>query len=75
MTDFTHSLAIGIGIDAYRSAIPQLTTAVNDATRLAELLSAEHGYETILLTEPAIGQQVTLERLRTLFTQELPALL
>jgi len=35
MTDFAHSLAILIGIDAYGSGIPRLTTAVNDATRLA----------------------------------------
>ncbi|HSN75548.1 MAG TPA: caspase family protein, partial [Anaerolineae bacterium] len=73
MTDFTHSLALVIGIDAYDHGIPQLTTAVNDATRLAELLRAEHGYETILLTEPEIDQPVTQERLHTLFTKELPA--
>lgn len=35
MTDFTHSLALLIGIDAYANGIPRLTTAVNDATRLA----------------------------------------
>ena len=70
---FEHSLAVLIGIDAYGGGIPPLTTAVNDATRLAELLQAEHGYETILLTEPATGRPVTQERLRTLFTQELPA--
>lgn len=35
MTDFTHSLAILIGIDAYTGGIPPLTTAVNDAVRLA----------------------------------------
>ena len=73
MTDFTHSLAILIGIDAYSGGIPQLTTAVNDAARLAELLHDAHGYETVLLTEPAAGQPVTRERLHTLFTQELPA--
>ena len=31
MTDFTHSLAIVIGIDAYGRGVPPLTTAVNDA--------------------------------------------
>ena len=71
MTDFAHSLAVVIGIDAYGSGIPRLTTAVNDATRLAELLHTEHSYKTLLLTEPAIGQPVTLERLRTLFKEEL----
>lgn len=73
MTDFTHSLAIVIGIDAYGGGIPHLITAVNDAARPAELLRAAHGYETILLTEPATGQPVTLARLHTLFTEELPA--
>jgi hypothetical protein len=35
MTDITHSLAIIIGIDGYEHGSPPLTTAVNDATRLA----------------------------------------
>ncbi len=73
MTGFTHSLAIVIGIDAYRSGIPHLTTAVNDATRLAELLTAQHGYDTLLLTAPAAGAPVTQERLHRLFTEDLPA--
>jgi len=34
MTDFTHSLAVVIGIDSYGHGIPRLTTAVNDAARL-----------------------------------------
>ncbi len=73
MTHFTRSLAILIGIDAYTGGIPRLTTAVNDATRLAGLLHDAHGYETVLLTEPATSQPVTREHLRTLFTQELRA--
>ena len=72
---FKSSLAVVIGIDAYGGGIPPLTTAVNDATRLAELLRTAHGYETRLLTEPATGQPITRERLRTLFTEELPACL
>ena len=73
MTSFTHSLAILIGIDAYGHGIPSLTTPVNDATRLADVLRADHGYETILLTERAIAQPVTQMFLHSLFTQELPA--
>ncbi len=42
MTDFAHSLAVVIGIDAYRDGIPRLTTAVNDATRLAGALTQGH---------------------------------
>ncbi len=71
MTNFTHSLAIVIGIDAYANGIPRLTTAVNDAARLADLLADAHGYETVLLTERATGQPVTRERLRAFFAEEL----
>lgn len=47
MTTFTHSLAVLIGINAYSSGIPQLTTAVNDATRLGELVrQPRQGYPT-----------------------------
>jgi len=35
MTDFTHSLALLIGIDVYSNGVPRLATAVNDAVRLA----------------------------------------
>jgi hypothetical protein len=41
MTDFTHSLAIVIGIDAYGRGVPPLTTAVNDAARLAEMITED----------------------------------
>lgn len=54
MTTFAHSLAVLIGIDAYTGGIPRLT----------RLLAAQHGYETILLTEPAAGEPMTLARLR-----------
>ena len=36
MTNFTHSLAIIIGIDAYGRGISRLATAVNEVTRLAD---------------------------------------
>lgn len=36
MTNFTHSLAVVIGINAYANGIPRLTTAVNEVTRLAD---------------------------------------
>jgi hypothetical protein len=48
VTDFSHSRAVIIGIDAYGGGIPPLPTAVNDATRLAEVLKTEHGYEITL---------------------------
>lgn len=42
MTDFTHSLAVIIGIDAYSGGIPCLTTAVNDTARLAHTRDEIH---------------------------------
>jgi hypothetical protein len=42
MTDFAHSLAVLIGIDACSNGIPRLTTAVNDAARQAGLLADAH---------------------------------
>lgn len=42
MTDFTHSLAIIIGVDAYGRGVPRLTTAVNDAARLARTRDEVH---------------------------------
>ena len=72
MTDFAHSVAVVIGIDAYGPSIPRLTTAVNDAARLAALLRDEHGYETILLTGDEPGRRHE-GALAALFTQELPA--
>ena len=39
---FRSSLAVVIGIDAYGSGIPPLTTAVNDATRLARTADEAH---------------------------------
>lgn len=42
MTDFTRSLAVIIGIDAYANGIPRLTTAVNDAARLAHTQDEIH---------------------------------
>ena len=41
MSDFTHSLAIVIGINAYANGIPPLTTAINDATRPAEAITQD----------------------------------
>ncbi|WP_423224431.1 hypothetical protein [Candidatus Amarolinea aalborgensis] len=42
MTDLTHSLNGVIGIDAYGPGILRLTTAVNDAARLAHTRDEVH---------------------------------
>ena len=57
-----------IGIDDYANGIPRLTTAANDARRLAQLLQADYGYEVCLLVEG-----VTKARLSALFQEQLPA--
>jgi hypothetical protein len=52
MTDFTHSLAIIIGINAYGNSILRLTAAVNDATRLEKKRSVRisHGHHHLSST-------------------------
>ncbi len=40
-SDFTHSRAVVIGINACGDDIPRLTTVVNDATRLAEAITQD----------------------------------
>ena len=57
-----------IGIDDYANGIPRLTTAANDAQRLAQVLQTDYGYEVCLVVEGA-----TQARLSALFTEQLPA--
>lgn len=66
---FQLSLAVVIGIDHYRSGIPELRTAVNDARRMGELLAAEHGYEVIAI----LDADATQARIAKLLTDELPS--
>ncbi len=65
--EFTHSLAVVIGINDYRHGIVPLRTAVRDAEVLAGILHTEYDYAVQTLT-----QDVTLARLRTLLQDELP---
>lgn len=60
--DFSHSRAVVIGINEYGNGIPSLSTAVNDARRLAEILQAQHNYEVELL----LDEQATLAGLQQL---------
>lgn len=66
-SEFNRNIAVVIGIDQYTNGIPPLTTAVNDAHRLAYILEQEHGYRVIPLTDA-----VTLASLESLFHEELP---
>jgi WD40 repeat protein len=65
--EFHGSIAVAVGIDGYRHGIPPLRTAVNDATRLAEVLEQAHGYDVHLLVE-----DVTRARLEAFFLETLP---
>jgi len=65
--EFKQSHALIIGINDYPAGIRSLSTAVNDASRLAEILSKEHRYEVSLLTET-----VTYARLKTELCEHLP---
>ncbi|WP_446010859.1 caspase family protein [Candidatus Electrothrix sp.] len=66
---FQRSFAVVIGIDKYINSIPPLSTAVNDAQGLTDILKGEeHGYEVILLTD----EEATLSRLEKLFCEKLP---
>ena len=57
--DFQRSLAIIIGINNYANGIPSLTTAANDAERLAQILQTEYGYAVHLLANGAGKAELT----------------
>ena len=65
--EFEHSYALIIGINEYGAGIRSLSTAANDARRLADILSAKHGYEVSLLT-----QAITSSRLEQELCERLP---
>src|SRR4051794_30735092 len=44
---FRRSVAVVIGVDAYGDGIPRLSTAVNDARRLAAILAEEQRYDDV----------------------------
>lgn len=68
MTDFSHNLAVVIGIDQYGNSLSSLQSAVNDVRVIANLLQQEHQYEVIALFD----QQATLSDLQQLLTTTLP---
>ncbi|MCI5124901.1 MAG: hypothetical protein D3925_10590, partial [Candidatus Electrothrix sp. AR5] len=68
-SEFRRSLAVVIGIDQYINGIPPLSTAVNDAVGLAEILKGkEHGYEVILFTD----EEANLSDLKDFLRKKLP---
>jgi uncharacterized caspase-like protein len=68
MAHFTRSIAIIIGINQYQNGVPPLTTAVNDAFGVSQVLKADHGYRVVFMRD----HQVTLANLKTLLVEKLP---
>ncbi|MEG5172817.1 nSTAND1 domain-containing NTPase [Microcoleus sp. B3-D7] len=64
MPELKRSLAVIIGIDEYIKGIPPLQNAVNDAKKMAELLTEKYQYEVLLL----LDSDATLSRLNDLLT-------
>ena len=65
---FRRSIAVVIGIDGYAHGVPPLRTAVNDARRVGEILSTQHGYEVVSL----LDSEATRPRIVALLKEELP---
>lgn len=71
MVNFTHNLAIAIGINQYQNGIAKLNTAKPDAETLAELLKNKYQYQVELLTDDS-ERKPTLKELENLLTIWLP---
>ena len=68
MSEFSHNRAVIIGINQYQSGISPLSTAVNDAKELNEILRLEHGYQAWTL----LDEEATLKNITRLLTETLP---
>lgn len=68
MAEFSHDLAVFIGINQYGNGLSSLQSAVNDVRAIAHLLRQDHQYEI----ESFIDQQATLLALEQLLTETLP---
>ena len=71
MKRFSRSVAVVVGIDAYRDDVPPLRCAVADAKALAKTLQRDHGFETW----PLLDADATLSRLVAVLRDQLPAAL
>lgn len=68
MSEFSHSLAVVIGINQYGSGISPLKTPVNDVQEIARILQQEHRYEVMQF----LDQEATLQSLQQLMHERLP---
>lgn len=67
MSDF-QNLAVVIGIDNYAPGISPLSTAVNDAKHLSQILENKHEYQVKCLT----NEQATFKAIQNYLENELP---
>lgn len=68
MPEFTRNLSFVIGINNYGNGIAPLTTAVNDAKKLVEILREQHGYQVWV----CLDELATLKNLNQLLEKILP---
>jgi uncharacterized caspase-like protein len=70
-SNFERNLAVFIGINNYQNGIYKLSTAVNDATALANLLETEYQYQEFIRLCPPHGE-ATVKNLKELLSETLP---
>ena len=68
MSEFSHDLAVVIGIDRYANGVAPLQSAVSDVSVIARQLQQDHHYQVLSL----IDQQATLANLQHLLAVTLP---
>ena len=68
MSKFKRNLAIAIGINKYQNGISSLSTAVNDAEKIARILQQEHDYQVWGL----LDENATLQGCLRLLEEFLP---
>ena len=71
MTNFTHNLALIVGINQYQNGIAKLNTAKPDAETLADILRDNYKYQVELITDDT-DRKPTLNELENLLTKWLP---
>ncbi|MEG4813421.1 nSTAND1 domain-containing NTPase [Microcoleus sp. K5-D4] len=70
-TNFDRNIAVVIGINNYHHGIHRLKTAVNDATKLADILEEEYKYQEVIRLFPP-HCEATLAQLQEILWEKLP---
>ncbi|MFK8185277.1 MAG: caspase family protein [Phormidesmis sp.] len=72
-SQFEHSYALVVGINAYEHGIEPLNNAVNDAEAIANLLEAQHGYTVWRLFDQDASHSAIQHYLKTHLPQQIQA--